>query len=96
MNALVKAPGRLRNKVVFVTDSPCVTCAKLMVQAQVSHVYYRRAYRDSGGLKVLQVAGVVPILYDRWKDEWRTDGAVDRVIENASWGRSMSGPCPTA
>jgi deoxycytidylate deaminase len=28
MNALVKAPGELRDKVAFVTASPCVMCAK--------------------------------------------------------------------
>src|SRR2546430_3764825 len=28
MNALVKAPGSVRDKVVFVSASPCVMCAK--------------------------------------------------------------------
>ena len=72
MNALVKAPGALRDKVVFVTDSPCVMCAKLMVQAQVSHLYYRRAYRDPGGLHMLERGGILAIGYSRWKDEWRS------------------------
>ena len=70
-NALVKAPGTMRNKVAFVTASPCVNCAKLMVQAQVSHVFYRRAYRDPAGLEVLERAGVVAVHYSRWQDEWR-------------------------
>lgn len=68
MNALVKAPGQLRDKVAFVTASPCVMCAKLMVQANVSHVFYRTAYRKFEGLDVLKRAGVVAVLYDRWKD----------------------------
>ncbi len=71
MNALVKAPGDVRDKVVFVTASPCVMCAKLMVQAYVSHVFYREPYRDSGGLDVLQRAGIVTVCYRRWKDAWR-------------------------
>ncbi|HIN77821.1 MAG TPA: hypothetical protein EYM97_03220 [Gemmatimonadetes bacterium] len=33
MNALVKAPGQMRDKVAFITASPCVVCAKLMIQA---------------------------------------------------------------
>jgi dCMP deaminase len=70
-NALVKARGDLRNKVAFITASPCVNCAKLMVQANVSHVFFRNAYRDPSGLEVLQKAGVVAVHYNRWKDEWR-------------------------
>lgn len=71
MNALVKSPGDLPNKVAFVTASPCVMCAKLMVQAQVSHLFYREPYRDPAGLEVLERAGVVTVRYTRWKDAWR-------------------------
>jgi dCMP deaminase len=71
MNALVKSPGELRDKVAFVTASPCVMCAKLMVQAHVSHVFYRAAYRDASGLEVLDRAGIVTVHYTRWKDSWR-------------------------
>ncbi len=71
MNALVKAPGGLRDKVAFVTASPCVMCAKLMVQANVSHVFYRERYRSDAGLEVLERAGVVPVEYVRWRDAWR-------------------------
>ena len=68
MNAVVKAPGELRDKVAFVTASPCVMCAKLMVQAWVSHVFYREAYRDPAGLQVLEAAGVEIVHYTRWRD----------------------------
>lgn len=71
MNALVKAPGGLRDKVAFVTASPCKMCAKLMVQANVSHVFYRQAYRKSDGLEVLEQAGVRAVHYVRWRDEFR-------------------------
>jgi len=71
MNALVKAPGDLRDKVAFVTASPCVMCAKLMVQANVSHVFYREAYRDPAGIEILDRAGVQTVLYTRWRDAWR-------------------------
>ena len=71
MNALVKAPGQMRDKVAFITASPCVMCAKLIVQANVSHVFYRQAYRDPSGLEVLSRAGVVAIPYTRWRDAWR-------------------------
>ncbi|HSG48055.1 MAG TPA: deaminase, partial [Longimicrobiales bacterium] len=70
-NALVKARGDVPDKVAFVTASPCVMCAKLMVQAKVTHVFYREVYRDDGGLGVLEQAGVVIVHYTRWKDAWR-------------------------
>lgn len=71
MNALVKAPGGLPDKVAFVTASPCTMCAKLMVQAKVTHVFYREAYRKRGGLDVLERACVRAISYTRWKGtEW--------------------------
>jgi len=71
MNALVKAPGNVRDKVVFVSASPCVMCAKLIINSGVSHVFYRKAYRDPSGAEVLQQGGVVPVLYDRWMSAWR-------------------------
>ena len=71
MNALVKSPGHLPDKVAFVTASPCVMCAKLMVQANVSHVFYREAYRDRSGLEVLAQAGGEAVHYTRWADAWR-------------------------
>ena len=71
MNALVKSPGQLRAKVAFITASPCVMCAKLMVQANVSHVFFREKYRITTGLDVLEKAGVVAVHYTRWKGAWR-------------------------
>ncbi len=71
VNALVKAPGGVRDKVVFVTDSPCVACAKLMINSGVTHVFYRRAYRDPSGIELLAASGITPVLYDRWVHAWR-------------------------
>lgn len=71
MNALVKAPGHLRGKVAFVTASPCVMCAKLMIQAGVTHFFYRDQYRDPEGIHVLRQGGVTVVHYTRWRDTWR-------------------------
>ena len=70
-NALVKAPGHLRGKVAFVTASPCVMCAKLMVQANVTHLFFREAYRDPAGLNVLREAGITVVHYQKWRHTWR-------------------------
>ena len=72
MNALIKAPGDLRKKVVFVTTSPCVICAKLIVQSNVAYVYYRNRYRNAAGLEILEKAGIPAVEYARWRDTWRT------------------------
>ena len=70
-NALVKAPGSMLDKVAFVTASPCVTCAKLLIQGNISHVFYREIYRDPSGLEVLERARVTPVHYVRWMEDWR-------------------------
>lgn len=71
VNALVKAPGHMQDKVVFVTESPCLMCAKLMINSGVTHVFYRRLYRDPTGVEQLEAAGLVPVQYDRWAEAWR-------------------------
>jgi len=71
MNALVKAPGNVRDKVMFISASPCVMCAKLIINSGVSHVFFRKAYRDPSGIEVLGQGGVTSVLYDRWVKEWR-------------------------
>lgn len=71
VNALVKAPGSTKDKVVFVTSSPCVMCGKLMINSGVTHVFYRELYRDPSGIELLAEAGVTPVLYDRWRAVWR-------------------------
>lgn len=71
MNALVKAPGSLRDKVLFVSASPCVMCAKMIINANVGRVYYREAYRDPAGLDVLRQGGVEVVHYNRWRELWR-------------------------
>lgn len=43
---------------MFLTHAPCVECAKLIVQSGISSVYWRTAYRDDTGLKLLHKAGI--------------------------------------
>ncbi len=76
MNALVKAPGHLEGKVMFVTASPCPPCAKLVVQAKVAHLYYRLEYRRPEGLDILRAAGITVVRYDRWSEAWREGAPV--------------------
>lgn len=43
---------------IYCTDSPCVPCAKLMVQSKISRFVYRRQYRDIAGIELLERAGI--------------------------------------
>jgi len=56
---------------VFVSASPCVMCAKLIINSGVTHVFYRKAYRNPSGIEVLAQGKVTPVLYDKWVQEWR-------------------------
>ena len=76
MNALVKAPGHLPDKVMFVTASPCPMCAKLVIQAKIRHLFYRTPYRRPRGLEILAEGGVTAVHYHRWQDEWRDGGGL--------------------
>ena len=57
VNALVKA-GTRENKSLFVTLSPCKSCAKLMINANVKTVYFREYYRKIDGIKILLEGGI--------------------------------------
>jgi dCMP deaminase len=59
-NALLKAPysGGLEPLRMFLTLSPCVTCARLIVNSDVKEVVYDAAYRNTDGLAILKHAGI--------------------------------------
>lgn len=48
----------LRGTVIYTTDTPCVTCAQLLINAKVAQVVALRAYRDPTGVELLRSAGV--------------------------------------
>lgn len=43
---------------LFVELSPCLDCARLLINAGIVHVFYRHAYRDPSGLNLLIATGV--------------------------------------
>lgn len=43
---------------LYVTDSPCIECAKLIIQAGIKRVVYGRDYRLTDGLDLLRKAGI--------------------------------------
>ncbi len=43
---------------LYVTDSPCIECAKLIIQAGIKRVIYGRAYRLTDGIDLLRRANI--------------------------------------
>ena len=43
---------------LYVTDSPCIECAKLIIQAGIRRVIYARDYRLTDGVDLLRRAGI--------------------------------------
>ena len=43
---------------LYVTDSPCIECAKLIIQAGLKRVIYSREYRLTDGVDLLRRAGI--------------------------------------
>lgn len=46
------------NATLYVTASPCLECAKLIIQAGIKRVVYNELYRITDGLDLLERAGV--------------------------------------
>lgn len=43
---------------LYVTDAPCIECAKLIIQAGIKRVIYARSYRLTDGIDLLSQAGI--------------------------------------
>lgn len=43
---------------LYITDSPCLECAKLIIQSGIKRVVYRDKYRITDGIDLLKRAGV--------------------------------------
>ena len=47
-----------KNSDLYVSLSPCINCAKMIIQAGIVNVYYQDVYRDVSGLDLLKKAGI--------------------------------------
>lgn len=60
-NAITKIARSNNNSegaTMYVTDAPCIECAKLIIQAGIKKVFYARQYRLTDGTELLQRAGI--------------------------------------
>ena len=59
LNALIKLDfSEQRKKVMYVTVSPCASCASAIINAGISEVVYDELYRLPDGVERLRLAGV--------------------------------------
>lgn len=60
-NAITKLAKSTQTSVgahMYTTVSPCVECAKLIIQSEISRVIYRDLYRDEAGIELLKAAKI--------------------------------------
>ena len=61
-NAITKLAKSTRSSegaTLYITLSPCIECAKLIIQSGIKRVVYKEPYRDTTGLALLEKGGVV-------------------------------------
>lgn len=55
---VAKSNNSSEGSTLYVTDSPCIECAKLIIQAGIKRVVYSKLYHSSEGIDLLKEAGV--------------------------------------
>ena len=55
---VAKSGNNSKGATLYVTASPCMECAKLIIQSGISRVVYRDEYRLSDGVDLLRKAGI--------------------------------------
>ena len=55
---VAKSSNSSEGATLYITDSPCLECAKLIIQAGIARVVYAREYRISDGADLLRRAGI--------------------------------------
>lgn len=55
---IARSGNSSQDATLYVTDSPCIECAKLIIQAGIKFVFYAREYRLTEGIELLRRAGI--------------------------------------
>ena len=61
---LAKSSNNSDGATIYITASPCIECAKLIIQAGIKRVVYGEKYRLTDGIELLQRAGIEVIFID--------------------------------
>ena len=55
---IAKSGNNSDGATIYVTTSPCLECAKLIIQSGIKRVVYSEKYRIDDGIKLLERAGI--------------------------------------
>lgn len=55
---VAKSNNSSEGATMYITASPCIECAKLIIQAGIRRVVYSEEYRNADGIALLQRAGI--------------------------------------
>ena len=55
---VAKSNNSSEGSTLYVTDSPCIECAKLIIQAGIKRVVYSKLYRIMDGVELMKTAGI--------------------------------------
>jgi len=55
---VAKSNNSSQGATLYITDSPCMDCAKLIIQAGIKRVVYGDEYRLTDGIQLLEKAGI--------------------------------------
>jgi dCMP deaminase len=55
---VAKSSNSSDNATLYVTASPCIECAKLIIQSGISRVVFSENYRSADGVNLLKRAGI--------------------------------------
>ena len=55
---VAKSNNSSEGSTLYVTDSPCIECAKLIIQAGIKRVVYSKLYRVTDGIDLMKIAGI--------------------------------------
>ena len=55
---LARSSNNSEGSTIYITASPCIECAKLIIQAGIKRVVYGEKYRFMDGIELLQRAGI--------------------------------------
>jgi len=58
---LARSHNSSEGATIYITASPCIECAKLLIQAGIKRVVYGEKYRLEDGLNLLRKAGIETI-----------------------------------
>ena len=55
---LARSSNNSEGATIYITASPCIECAKLIIQSGIKRVVYGEKYRLTDGIELLQRAGI--------------------------------------